>query len=302
MAVGPGPSLRYRMFRRTEVRVLLRTVRAAWSDELSDWAAALTYYSMLSLFPALLIAIVALSIAGPAPADSLAGAAGRLGPGDGTTLISDSIRHLESVKTLSGPMAIVGLLSGFWTVSSYVGAFIRAANALYGVQESRSAWTTLPLRLVLGLMMVAAVVVTVLGFAVTPEIAEHIGNRLGVGSAGLLVWSIVKWPVLAVLVSITLALLYRVAPNTAGQRLRWLTSGSFIAVAIWIAGSAGLAVYAAHFDSLDRVYGSLAAAVVLLMWLWLTNFAILLGAVIDAQLSRDKVGRVGGISQAEPVR
>lgn len=291
MAVGAEPARRYRMFRRAEVRVLLRTVRAAWSDELSDWAAALTYYSMLSLFPALLIAIVVLSIAGPAPADSLAGAAGRLGPGGGTSLIAESIRHLQSVKSLSGPMAIVGLLSAFWTVSTYLGAFIRAANALYGVKETRSLSRTLPLRFALGLLLVVAVAVTVLGFAITPGLAEQAGNRIGMGSAGLRVWSIVKWPLLALLVSVALALLYWVAPNTEGQRLRWLTSGSVIAVGIWIAGSAGLALYAAHFDSLNRVYGSLTAAIVLLMWLWLTNFALLLGSVVDAQINRQRTLR-----------
>ncbi|WP_228823489.1 YihY/virulence factor BrkB family protein [Nocardia blacklockiae] len=288
MSIGSENGARYRVLRRAEVRLLLRTVRAAWSDELSDWAAALTYYSMLSLFPALLIALVILSVAGPAPADSLAGAAGRLGPDGGKSQLADAIRHLQAVRSLSGPMAAAGLLSAIWTVSTYLGAFIRAANTLYGVQENRSKWTVVPLRFVLGLVLVTAVVVTAFGFAVTPEVAAGAGRLLGVGSAGLLVWSIVKWPLLAFLVSLTLALLYWAAPNTAGQRLRWPTSGSLIAVLIWIAASAGLSVYAAHFNSFNRIYGSLAAAVIVLVWLWLTNFAILLGAVVDAQLNRQR--------------
>ncbi|MBB5911201.1 membrane protein [Nocardia transvalensis] len=292
-------SISYRMLRRAEVRVVWRTVRTAWSDQLSDWAAALTYYSMLSVFPALLIAIVVLSLAGPEPADSLAGAAGRLGPGDGTALLADSIHHLQSVRSLSWPMTVVALLSAVWTVSTYLGAFIRAANALYGVEEKRSIKTTLPLRFALGLAMVIAIVVTVLGFVVTPEVAAHVGRLLGVGSAGLVVWSYVKWPVLALLVSVTLALLYWAAPNVAGQRLRWVTPGSLFAVVVWIAGSAGLSVYASHFGSFNRVYGSLAAAVIFLVWLWLTNFAVLLGAAVDAQISRQRQLRRPGVPASE---
>ncbi|MBF6175303.1 YihY/virulence factor BrkB family protein [Nocardia blacklockiae] len=288
MVSESGRGVRYRVLRRAEARVFVRSVRAAWSDELWDWAAALTYYSMLSVFPALLITLVLLSVAGPEPGDSLAGAAGRLGPDGGTTLLADSVRHLQAVKGLSGPMAVVGLLSAVWTVTTYVGAFIRAANALYGVQESRSMWRTLPLRLLLSVVMVCAVVVTVLGFVVTPGVAAHAGELVGVGSAGLVVWSIVKWPLLALLVGSMLALLYGMAPNVHGQRFRWLTAGSLIAVLVWIAGSAGLSIYAAHFGSFNRVYGSLAAAVIFLMWLWLTNFAVLLGAAVDAQVVRER--------------
>jgi membrane protein len=275
-----------RVLRRGGVRILVRTVRAAWSDELSDWAAALTYYSMLSLFPALLLTVAALGLAGPEPTGALAGAAGHVGPQGSRTLLADSVRHLEQVRAWSAPIAIAGLVSGLWTASSYIGAFIRAANALYSVAESRSRPRTVLLQLSLSVVLIAMMVFTGLGFVITNGVAGRFGGDLADLPLVHGIWAILQWVVLASVVSFALSLLYRLAPNVTGQPFRWLTAGSALAVAVWLAGSAGLSFYAAHFDSFDKVYGSLAAAVVFLVWLWVTNFAVLLGAVVDAQRAR----------------
>ncbi|MEV0248730.1 YihY/virulence factor BrkB family protein [Nocardia sp. NPDC050712] len=289
--VGRLRPVKFNLLRRRRVRVLVHTARVAWSDEFSDRAASLTYYSMLSLFPALLIAIAVLSMLGPSSSDTLANAAGRLGPDEGRTVLTDAIQHLQTAKALSGPAAIIGLGSAIWTVSGYLGAFMRAANALYGVPESRPFAKTILLRLALSALMVTAIVSTVVGFAVTSGAAAHLGEAVGLGSTGLRIWGLAKWPVLACLACVGLALVYWIAPNVRGQRLRWVTSGSVIAVAAWILSSAGLSFYASHFDSFDKVYGSVAAVVVVLIWLWLTNFALLFGAVIDAQLHRQRALR-----------
>lgn len=278
--------VRVRVLRSGEFRILVRTVRAAWSDELSDWAAALTYYSMLSLFPALLLTVAVLGLAGPEPTGALAGAASHVGPQGSRTLLADSVRHLEQVRVWSAPIAIAGLVSGLWTASGYIGAFIRAANALYSVAESRSRLRTVLLQLSLSVVLIAMMVFTGLGFVVTNGMAGRYGGVL----AGLPfvhgIWSILRWIVLALVASFALSLLYRLAPNVSGQPLRWFTAGSALAVGVWLTGSAGLSFYAAHFDSFDKVYGSLAAAVVFLVWLWVANFAVLLGAVVDAQRAR----------------
>ncbi|MEU0539342.1 YihY/virulence factor BrkB family protein [Nocardia sp. NPDC005978] len=290
---------RYSIMRARSVRVAIHTVRAAWSDELSDRAATLTYHGMLSLFPALLIAMAVLGLLEPRSAESIAEAAGRLGPADGRTALAESIRHLQPSANWSGPVAIIGLVFAVWTVSCYLGAFMRAANALYGVPESRSAAKTIVLRLVLSVLLVAAIVMVVVGFALTAGVATRVGGSLHVSSTVLDVWRVLRWPLLALIASVVLALLYWAAPNVTGQRLRWLTPGSLLAVATWIAGSLGFAFYADRFDSFNRLYGSLAAAVIVLVWMWLSNFALLLGAVIDSQLSRQRLLRAGGGEQRE---
>ncbi|MEU8898621.1 YihY/virulence factor BrkB family protein [Nocardia sp. NPDC048505] len=274
--------------RKRRVRVLVHTARVAWSDEFSDRAATLTYYSMLSLFPALLIAIAVLGMLAPSSSDTLATAAQRLGPDEGRTVLIEAVRHLQETKAWSGPAAIIGIGSAIWTISNYLGAFMRAANALYEVPESRSFARTILLRVALSLLMVAAIVTTVVGFAVTSGAAVHLGEIFGLGDTGLTIWRFAQWPVLACLASAALGLVYWIAPNVRGQRLRWVTSGSVIAVAAWILSSAGLSYYASHFDSFDKVYGSVAAVVIVLIWLWLTNFTLLLGAVIDAQVHRQR--------------
>ncbi|GGL31843.1 ribonuclease [Nocardia jinanensis] len=274
------------MLRRAEARVAVRTLRAAWSDQLSDWAAALTYYSMLSLFPALLLTVAVLGLAGPEPTGALAGAAGHLGPEGSGTLLADSVRHLQQVRAWSAPIAIAGLVSGLWTASGYIGAFIRAANALYGVVESRSWVRTVLLQLSFSVVLILMLVITGLGFVVTNGMAGRFGGLVASLPYVHGAWMILQWLVLALGVSFALSLLYWVAPNVPGQPFRWPSAGSAMAVAVWLTGSAGLSFYASHFDSINKVYGSLAAAVLFLIWLWVTNFAVLLGAVVDAQRSR----------------
>ncbi|MFF2554529.1 YihY/virulence factor BrkB family protein [Nocardia sp. NPDC058058] len=300
---GVGMSLkspwarRYSIMRLQSIRVGIHTIRAAWSDELSDRAATLTYHSMLSLFPALLIAMAVLGLLEPRSADSIAEAARRLGPGDSRVALVESIQHLQPSANWSGPVAIIGFVSAIWTVSSYLGAFIRAANSLYGVSENRSAARMVGLRLLLSVLLVISIVGIVVGLALTAGVATRVGGSLHITTTVLTVWRILRWPVLALIASVALALLYWVAPNIAGQRIRWLTPGSLLAVATWIAGSACLAFYADRFDSFNRLYGSLAAAVIVLVWMWLSNFALLLGAVIDSQISRQRL--LAGTSTGE---
>ncbi|MFB8005813.1 YihY/virulence factor BrkB family protein [Nocardia sp. NPDC056000] len=288
---------RYSIMRIPSIRVGIHTIRAAWSDELSDRAATLTYHSMLSLFPALLIAMAVLGLLEPRSADSIADAARHLGPGDGRAALVESIQHLQPSANWSGPVAIIGFVSAIWTVSSYIGAFIRAANSLYGVSENRSVARTIGLRLLLSVLLVSSIVGIVVGLALTGGVATRIDGSLHLTTTVLTTWRILRWPVLALIASVALALLYWIAPNVAGQRIRWVTPGSLLAVAIWIASSAGLAFYADHFDSFNRLYGSLAAAVIVLVWMWLSNFALLLGAVIDSQISRQRL--LAGTSTGE---
>ncbi|MFC4374519.1 YihY/virulence factor BrkB family protein [Nocardia halotolerans] len=281
--------------------VLRRTVTEFRADHLTDWAAALTYYSVLSLFPGIIVLTALLGLQGTAATDSLIRTIEQLGAGAGPDLLVNAIRELQGSRSLAGPLAILGLVTALWTASSYLGAFIRAANAIYDTDEGRPLWKTLPLRVALTATMVVLIAVCVIGVLFTGRFAHGAGQWLGVGSTGVLIWDIAKWPVLAVLISLAFALLYWAAPNAQQPGFRWLTPGSALAVLLWIAASAGFAVYAANFGSFNKVYGSLAGAVIFLVWLWFSNIAVLLGAEFDAELARGRRIEQGQPPEHEPV-
>ncbi|MGV9413133.1 YihY/virulence factor BrkB family protein [Nocardia sp. NPDC003693] len=287
----------FRLLRGTRFRLAVYTLRAAWSDRLSDWAASLTFYSMLALFPAVLIAVVILGMLGTA-SGNLASVPGHLGPDEAQTALTESLEKLQAAQAWSLPAIIVGVASAIWTVSSYLGAFIRATNDLYGVRESRSARSTLTLRLVLTGVVVGAIVAAVIGFALTNGFITRWGEFGATGITVGEIWRWCRWPALAAAMSVVLAILYWLAPNVTGQRFRAVTAGSLFAVGVGIIGSTGLSQYVAHVGSFNRLYGTLAAAVVVLVWMWLVNFAILLGATLDAQIARQRL--LAGSAQPDP--
>ncbi|MFI7001984.1 YihY/virulence factor BrkB family protein [Nocardia sp. NPDC050175] len=280
--------------------VLRRTVTEFLDDNLSDWAAALTYYSVLSIFPGLIVLTAILGALGPSATQSLVDTIREIGPGSGTALLVDSVNQLQGARQLSGPLAIIGLATAFWTASGYTAAFMRAANTIYDTKEGRPIWLTVPVRIGLTAAIVALLALCAIGVVATGAVAERLGRWLGVGSAGVLVWDIAKWPVLAVLVSLLFALLYWAAPNAQQPGFRWLSPGSVLAVLLWIVASAGFAVYVANFGSYNKVYGSLGGVAVFLVWLWISNVAVLLGAEFDAELARGRRIEQGMSPDEEP--
>ncbi|MFF0492680.1 YihY/virulence factor BrkB family protein [Nocardia sp. NPDC004068] len=281
--------------------VLRRTVARFQENKITDWAAALTYYSVLSVFPALLVLTSLLGLLGPTATRSLIDTVHEVGNTSGTRLLEDAITQLQGSRAAAGPLAILGLATSLWTASGYIGAFIRAANTIYRTEEGRPVWKTIPLQLALTAVMMTLVAACALGVVLTGRVADRIGHWVGLGSAGITVWDIAKWPVLLVLASLAIALLYWASPNARQPGFRWLTPGSTLAVLVWIAASVGFTVYATHFGSYNKVYGSLAGAVVFLVWLWLTNVAVLLGAQFDAELARGRQIEHGQPEDHEPV-
>jgi membrane protein len=265
-----------------------RTVREFMDDDLFDWAAALTYYSVLSIFPAIVVLIAAVGLVGQSATQPLIENARQLPSGQAREVVLNILRQLESADAVAGPLAIVGLLVALWAASAYIGGFIRAANAIYEMEEGRPVWKTLPLRVALTLVTVTLLSVCAFGVVVTGAIADRVGRLLGLGSAGVLVWDIAKWPVLALLISLVIAMLYWAAPNVRHPGFRWLTPGSVLAVLLWVLASAGFAFYVGNFASYNNIYGSLAGVVVFLVWLWISNLAVLLGARFDAELARGR--------------
>jgi membrane protein len=267
----PGPSSPTDLGRRTWLGVLKRTIKQFQADNLTDWAAALTYYGLLSLFPALLVLISSLGLVGHGTQKTVLDNVKKLIPGTAGDTVGKIIQNVQEAPKTSGVLAIVGLVGALWSASGYISAFMRATNAIYDVPEGRPIWKTLPLRL-----------------GLTGSLANLIGRLLHVGHGAVLVWDIAKWPVLVVLISLMFALLYYFAPNAKHGGFRWITPGGLLAVLVWLIASAGFALYVANFGSYNKTYGTFAGIIVFLVWVWISNIAILLGAEFDAEIQRGR--------------
>ena len=281
--------------KRTWFATVKRTAKEFSNDNLTDWAAALTYYAVLSIFPAL---IAMMSILGLV-----------VDPATITRVITDVVSQLgpqSAVDTFTGPLeeisknqetAFVGLIVGvtlaIWTASNYVGAFMRASNAVYEREEGRPFWKLKPLQLLVTLVLVLLAAAVVVALIVSGPVAEAIGSAIGLGDTAVTVWQIGKWPVMLLVVMVMLAILYWSAPNAKPAGLRWVSPGSVVAVAVWILASIAFAIYVAEFASYNKTYGALGGVIVFLVWLWITNIAILLGAELNAETERSREIAVG---------
>ncbi|MCC9305743.1 YihY/virulence factor BrkB family protein [Kitasatospora sp. RB6PN24] len=277
-----------------------RTVKEFKADQLGDRAATLTYYGILALFPALLVLVSLIGLAGRSATDQALANVQRFAPGAARNILVSAIQQLQGRAGLGSAMVIVGLLLALWSASGYVAAFIRAANAVYDMPEGRPVWKLTPLRVALTAALMAMAAASALIVVFTGSLAERAGAVLGAGHTAVTVWSVAKWPVLVVLVSLMIALLYWAAPNARGRGFRWLTPGSVVALVIWVVASAGFSVYVANFGSYNKTYGTLAGIIIFLVWLWITNLAILLGLEFDAELARERAIVSGHPPDAEP--
>ena len=267
---------------------LKRTIRESREDNLTDWAAALTYYAVLALFPGLIVLVAILGLAGqhPATTNALLEIVRDLGPASAVDTFRGPIESVVKSSGGAGALLGVGLLGAIWSASGYVGAFTRAANAIYEVEEGRPFWRLRPLQIAITVVMVVLLALVAMSIVVTGPLARSIGDVIGLGDTAVTTWNIAKWPVIVVVVMGMVAVLYYIAPNVRQPGLRWVTPGGAVAVLTWLLASAGFAIYVANFGSYDKTYGSLGGVVVFLVWLWLSNLAILFGAEFDAELER----------------
>src|SRR6266498_2481974 len=271
-----------------------RTVAEYRVDNLSDWAAALTYYAVLSIFPALLVLVSAIGLAGHSATQSLLDNLGQLAPGSVRQVLGTAISNLQNSQRSAGVLVVVSLLVALWSASGYIAAFMRASNAIYDVPEGRPVWKTVPIRIAVTVVMLVLLSASAVAVVITGGLADRVGRVIGIGSTAVTIWNIAKWPVLLVIVSFMFALLYWASPN-ARQGFRWVTPGGVLAVAVWVVASAAFAFYVANFSSYNKTYGSLAGVIVFLVWLWISNLAILLGAELNAELERGR-----GIAAGHP--
>ncbi|QRF06410.1 YihY/virulence factor BrkB family protein [Streptomyces koyangensis] len=273
--------------------MLRRTAAEFKDDELADRAAALTYYGVLALFPGLLVLVSLLGVAGESVTRRVLGSIKKMTPGPARDVVTSAVEGVQGAGGVGSLLAVAGVLAALWSASGYVGAFIRSSNAVYDMPEGRPVWKVLPVRLGITVALVVMAGASALIVVFTGDLARRAGSLLGIGDTALTVWSIAKWPVLLLLVIGMIALLFWAAPNTKGPGFRWVTPGSFLALVIWLLASAGFAVYVANFGSYNKTYGALAGVVVFLVWLWISNIAILLGLEFDAELARERAV-VGG--------
>jgi membrane protein len=268
--------------------VLKRTVSEFREDNLTDWAAALTYYGILSIFPALIVLVSILGLAGDSATNTVLDNINELGPGPAQDIISGAIKQIATSQGTAGIAFVIGLLLALWSASGYVGAFSRASNAIYETDEGRPFWKLRPLQVGMTLILLLLVAVSAIAVVISGPLASEVGKVLGVEGTAVTIFNIVKWPVIVLVLMTMLAILYYGAPNVRHPGFRWITPGGILAVLLWIIASAGFAFYVSNFSSYNKTYGSLAGVIVFLIWLWISNCAVLLGAEMNAELERGR--------------
>ncbi len=276
------------------IYVVRKTAREFADDQCTDLAAALTYYAVLALFPAsiAILSLVGLAGQGQDSVDTLLQILRDVGAGSAADSIEPTLTEL-SRSSGAGLGLVIGLAAALWSASGYVGAFGRGMNRIYEIDEGRPIWKLRPAMLAVTVVTVALVAVVVLGLVLTGPLAQAVGDAIGLGSGVVTVWNIAKWPVLLAVVVLIVALLYWATPNVQQPKFRWISIGAVVAIVVWIVASAGFGLYVANFSNYNKTYGSLAGVIVFLLWLWLTNVALLFGAELDAELERGRELQAG---------
>src|SRR3954451_1724094 len=264
---------------------LKRTVSEFKEDKLQHWAAALTYYAVLSMFPALLVLVSLVGLlADPARVTKvLTDTVSELGPATAATTFQGPIETLTSSRGTAGVIFVVGVVSALWAASGYVSAFADASNTIYGVEEGRPFWKRKPLQLAVTFVLIMLAALVALALVLSGPIVGALGSSLGISDTALTAWRYAKWPAMIVLVLVIFGTLYYTTPNVRVTGVRWVSGGAVVALALWVVASIVLALYVSNFSSYDKTYGTLGGVVVFLIWLWITNMALLLGAEFNAE-------------------
>jgi membrane protein len=267
---------------------LKRTVAEFRDDNLADWAAALTYYGLLSLFPGLIALVSIVGLVGDprGATQTITEIITAIGPRSAAQTFAGPVESIASDRGTAGTAFVLGLAVALWSASGYVGAFIRASNAIYETGEGRPFWKLRPLQIAVTLTMVLLGVMLVVGLVLTGPVVGAVAGPLGVGSTAVTAWYIAKWPAMAGAFMLMVGVLYYASPNAKIRSFRWVTPGSLVAIVAWAITSAAFALYIANFGSYDKIYGTLAGLVALLVWLWIGNLAILFGHELNAELER----------------
>jgi membrane protein len=261
-------------------------------DNITDWSAALTYYAVLSIFPGIIVFVSLLGLLGQGPdtVQKLLDALTNIGvPKEALGSLRKPITDVVQLQSGKAGFALIaGVLGALWSASGYIGAFIRASNAIYEVEEGRKFYILRPLQILITIVGVLLLTVITLAIVASGSVAHAIGDAIGLSSTVVTVWNIAKWPIIVILVSLMIAGLYNVAPNVKQPKFKWFTLGGFLALVLWIIASVAFGFYVAHFGSYNKTYGSLGAIISFLVWMWITNNVLLFGAEVNAELERGR--------------
>jgi membrane protein len=273
---------------RDALGLLRRTYAGFREDGLADWAAALTYYGLLSLFPALIALVSILGLIGDPQSTTrkVTEVISEIGPESAAQTFAGPARSIASNRGAASLAFVLGLAVALWSASGYVGAFVRASNLIYETDEGRPFWKLRPLQIAITLAMVLLAALLALGLVLTGPVVHAVAGPLGVGGTAVTLWNVLKWPVMAAVFIGMVSLLYYTSPDAEIRGFRWVTPGSLLAIVAWALASAGFAFYVSNFGSYDKTYGTLGGLVALLVWLWISNLAILFGAELNLQLER----------------
>jgi membrane protein len=268
---------------------LKRTVAEFQEDNLTDWAATLTYYGLLALFPAMIVLVSIVGLVGDpeSTTNTLTDIVTKLGPDSAADTFSGPITQVTESRSAAGFALIASTLVALWSASGYLGAFVRASNVIYETREGRPFWKLRPLQLLMTLVVVLLLAVMALGLVLTGPIVSDVAGPIGVSDTAVSIWNYAKWVLIALLFLLMIALIYYASPNVKQRGFKWITLGGIVALVVWLVASAGFAVYVSQFGSYNKVYGSLAGVVVILIWMWITNLAILFGHELNAERERD---------------
>jgi membrane protein len=280
--------------------ILRRALQQFKHDAITDRAAALTYFGVLAIFPGLIVVVSILGLLGRSTTNRFLANVESLAPGSVKSFLTTAIEQTQNRPGTAGAATAIGVVLAIWSASGYIAAFMRATNQIYSVDEGRPIWKTAPIRLAVTVAIVVMLIVTVLMVVVTGSIASQVGKALGIGHTAVLVWDFAKWPVLLVIVSLMLSLLYWACPNVKQPGFRWYTPGGALAVVIWLIASGGFGLYVSFAGSYNKTYGSLASIIIFLVWLWITNIAILLGAEFNAEVEHQRAIEAGLPEEVEP--
>jgi membrane protein len=263
-----------------------RTLKEFSEDNLTDWAAALTYYGVLALFPALiaLLSIVGLLTDPKTLTDALTAVV----PGEAAETLNPVVEGIAASDSKAGFGLILGIAAAVWSASGYVGAFTRAANVVYETPEGRKIWKLKPLQLLVTLIGILFAALILAMLVLSGPVVDAVAQAIGVGDTGLTIWNVVKWPVMLVILALMIAVLYYSTPNVKLRGFKWVSPGAGVAILVAIVASALFAFYVGNFGSYDKTYGALAGVVVFLIWFWLINVALLFGIELDAEIERTK--------------
>ncbi len=271
------------------VALLKRTYSEYSEDNMSDWAAALTYYGLLAVFPALIAIVAIVGLVGN-PASTthqLTEIVGKLGPSSAKQTFEGPIKSITEQRGTAGILFVVGLVGALYSASSYVAAFARASNVIFETPEGRPFWKLKPQQMLVTLVILLLLVSVALALVLSGPVVSAVASPLGISGGAVSIWNVAKWPVMLMFVIAMFTILYYASPNVKMRGLRWVAPGAAFALAVWLVASVAFAFYVANFGSYNKTYGTLGGAVAFLVWMWLTNAALLLGAQLNAERERN---------------